>query len=389
MARRAGGERFNVVAATREVGVSTSTFYRYVARFGVEGAPGLFPRSRRPEGSPSAIAAVVEDAVVLARKRLEEDGWDAGAEQILFWLEDHQAVWWSDPDRPAPALPSRASVNRILTRRGLIRPMPQRRPRTTRRFEHKRPNTLWQLDGFEWTLAGGRTVCVLEIVDDHSRVDIALRAVRSENAVDVWDTVAAAAAEFGLPRMMLTDNGTAFSGRRRGWVSNLEANLAELGVRHIAASVRRPQTCGKVERAHHPVEKWLTKRTTPPRTLPELQAYLDTYRDRNNNHRRRTHLGGITPMTRYRLSAPDGPGSEPVPTPVLVFQRTASPSGTIRVDNHELGIGRAHKGRQVTVFKQGKKITVLAGHEFLAAFTLTGRARYQAATSKGTLSANT
>jgi hypothetical protein len=43
------------------------------------------------------------------------------------------------------------------------------------------------MDGFEVKLADGTVVCVLPIVDDCSRLDIALRAVRSENSTDVWE----------------------------------------------------------------------------------------------------------------------------------------------------------------------------------------------------------
>ena len=388
VARFVDGERFNVRAEAAGVGISRSTFYKYVTRFRAAGVEGLFPISRRPRTSPTAVSADLEDAVVRARKCLDDEGWDAGAEQILFWLEDYPAKWLAEPGGPLPVLPSRASVNRILTRRGLVTPMPQRAPKKTRRFEHAHPNTLWQMDGFEWQLVHGPKVCVLEIVDDHSRVDIVLRAIRSENGIDVWNAFTAAAAEFGLPRMVLTDNGSGFSGKRRGWTSILEENLAELGVRHIASSVSHPQTCGKVERAHSPVEKWLRKRRTPPETLAELETLLEVYRDHNNNRRRRTHLGKIAPMTRYRLGQPDGPGQGPVPHPLAILERSVSPSGTIRVDSKELGIGRAYKGQTVHVFKQGKQLTIIAGHKHLATFTLTGRTRYQAATKSGTLSAD-
>jgi transposase InsO family protein len=332
------------------------------------------------------VRVEVEDAIVLVRKRLTEAGWDAGAEQILFWLGDHREQWGAAGE-VVPVLPSRATVNRVLSRRGLVTPVPQRAPRRTRRFEHQHPNTLWQLDGFGWHLAGGSGVCVLHIVDDCSRVDIALRAVRSENTVDVWDTFAAASAQFGLPRMVLTDNGVAFSGKRRGWTTVLEQNLAELGVRHIPSSVAHPQTCGKCERAHRGVQQWLRAHPDPA-TLTELQALLDQYREHNNTRRRRTHLGGLTPMDRYRLGPVDGPGPGPLPEPVQVLLRTVTPSGTIGVGSKMIGLGRVHAGKSVHVFKQGTRLTVIAGHQHIATFTLSTRAgRYQSAHPSGKVSA--
>ncbi len=127
-------------------------------------------------------------------------GLGPGADQIGYWLQDHPDRW--DSVQP---LPSRATINRILERRGMIVAIPQRRPRRSwRRFEAEASNTRWQMDGFEWDLADGHTVVVLELLDDCSRYDLALTAVRSENSLDVWNTVAGALSEHGIPRLFLT-----------------------------------------------------------------------------------------------------------------------------------------------------------------------------------------
>ena len=211
------------------LGCSTKTFYKYLARFKQEGVEGFYPRSRRPVTSPTRVAAAVEDAIVRARKELDDGGWDAGAEQIAFHLADRA----EDPERwvVGQPLPSRATINRVLERRGQIVRVPQRRPRRSRhRFEADQPNTMWQMDGFDYVLADGRTVTVLQVSDDCSRLDLALRAAVSENSVDVWAAVMWASSRYGLPARFLTDNGTAFSGARRGWISPLEENLRVLGV---------------------------------------------------------------------------------------------------------------------------------------------------------------
>ncbi len=103
VAKVARGEKVNVSAECAALGYSTKTFYKYVARFQEEGVAGLYPRSRRPLTSPTRTDAVVEDAVVRARKELDDAGWDAGAEQIAFYLADRL----DDPEhwvagRPVP-----------------------------------------------------------------------------------------------------------------------------------------------------------------------------------------------------------------------------------------------------------------------------------------------
>lgn len=353
--------------------MAPKTFYKYLARFAVEGVEGLYPRSRRPLTSPSRLAVSVEDLIIRARKELDEQGWDAGAEQITFWIGEHRERW-----PPQTAVPSRATINRVLERRGQIVKVPQRRPRRSRhRFEADQPNTMWQMDGFQYALADGRIVVVLQISDDCSRLDLALRAVTSENAVDVWAAVLWASTRYGLPAQFLTDNGGAFSGRRRGWISHLEENLHTLGVRVITSSVGHPQTCGKNERAHATVLKWL--RTRPaPQTLTELQELLDTYRAHYNHRRRKTHLNGMTPAERYALGPTDGPGETAAPWPVQIKEATISASGCIGIDKHLLGVGRRHAGSTVTLIRQHHEIAIFNTNQLIAQFTITGHRGYQA-----------
>lgn len=372
VARVADGERVNVRAECAALGTSPKTFYKYLARFRVEGVEGFYPRSRRPLSSPSRLNATAEDLIVRARKELAEAGWDAGADQIRFWMAEDPARW---PD--GAGLPARSTINRVLERRGQILRVPQRRPRRSRhRFEADQPNTMWQMDGFDYVLATGRRVVVLQVSDDCSRFDLALRAATSENALEVWAAVVWASSRYGLPARFLTDNGTAFSGARRGWVSPLEANLRALGVDPITSSVGHPQTCGKNERAHATVLKWLRRRP-PAQTREDLQALLDTYRDHYNHHRRKTHLNGMTPAQRYQLGPLDGPGDHPTPWPVTIRTAKVSASGCIGIDKHLLGVGRRHAGTTVTVVRQHTQTAVFDTNQLIAEFTLTGHRGYQ------------
>lgn len=383
VARVHGGERVNVRAECAALGCSTKTFYKYLARFASEGVDGFYPRSRRPLTSPTRASAAVEDAIVRARKELDGEGWDAGAEQIAFWLGDQLAASSANAAGPAwwPAgepVPSRATINRVLDRRGQIAKVPQRRPRrSVRRFEAAQPNSMWQMDGFDYTLTEGQTVVVLQISDDCSRLDLALRAAVSENAHDVWAAVVWAADRYGLPARFLTDNGTAFSGARRGWVSALEENLRALGVVPITSSIGHPQTCGKNERSHATAQKWLDKQPTAA-DLDQLQALLDTYREHYNHRRRKTHLNGMTPAQRYQLGPLDGPGPCPEPWPVTIRTTTVSTSGCIGIDKHLLGVGRRHAAATVTVVRQHRQIAVFDRNQLIAEYTLTGHRGYQA-----------
>ena len=372
VARRVAGETFDVSAECARLGVSRKTFYKYVNRFAEEGVEGFYPRSRRPLRSPTQVSAAVEDVIVKARKDLDGDGWDAGAEQIAFWIEDHPDRW---PD--GETVPSRATINRVLDRRGQVVAVPQRRPHSSRhRFEAAHPNHMWQMDGFDYTLTDGRVVCVLQIIDDCSRFDLALRAVVSENAADVWAAVVWASSRYGLPARFLTDNGTAFSGARRGWTSALEENLRALGVRPCTSSVAHPQTCGKNERVHATVLKWLRKRP-PADSLEDLQTLLDCYREHYNQRRRKTHLNGLTPAQRFDLGPKDGPGDAHTPWPVQILTAKVSTSGCIGIDGHLFSVGRRHAGEHVTMIRQHRHVVVLYDNNLIAEVTLTGKRGYQ------------
>jgi len=371
VARRHDGERFDVRAECARLGVSTKTFYKYLKRFAAEGVDGFYPRSRKPSRSPARVSSTVEEAIVRARKELDDDGWDAGADQIAFWLEDHPDQW------PAKkAVPSRATINRVLDRRGLMIKVPSRRPKAARRrFEAAQPNEMWQLDGFEYRLRDGTVVVILQLLDDCSRLDLALRAAVSENGSDTWETVLGAIQHYGLPRRFLSDNSTAFSGKRRGWIARLEENLRSLGVITITSRIAHPQTCGKVERVHQSCQKWLRKRP-PARSLAELQTLLDRYRAHYNQKRRKKHLGGLTPTQRYTLGPHDGPGDQPDPWPVITTTGKVSSSGCVGAGGHLIGVGRKHAGTTVTMIKQHNEIAVFDHNQLIAQFTIIGQRRY-------------
>ena len=118
VAARARGESVNVAAVCRELHIARKTFYVYLHRFQAEGVEGFFPRSRRPVHSPMATPEPVVEAIVRARKELLGEGQYAGPITIGWRL----AAQGMDP------VPSRATIARVLTRRGQVVSAPRKRP---------------------------------------------------------------------------------------------------------------------------------------------------------------------------------------------------------------------------------------------------------------------
>lgn len=364
------GERFKVAARCRDLGVTRQTFYKYVHQFRIDGVDGFYPRSRRPHSSPTRLPAAAEDVLVEVRKREQDAGWDYGADAVLLKLEFQPELW--PLDQP---LPARSTVNRVFEDRGQLVKVPQRAPRRRyRRFQRDKVNDLWQYDGFERELGDGTTVVVLHLNDDCSRLDLALQVGRSENSNQVWETFCTAADRYGLPAAVLTDNGTAFSGRRRGWTAAFEANLADLSVRSITSRVNHPQTCGKNERAHQRVLKWL-RRQPLAADAAELQIQLDRYRAAYN-HRPNQVLAKLTPQQRYALGPLSGPddGAPPV---LHVTRGPVSDTGSIGVDSTRIGLGRRYTGATAVTLRRGDLVSIFIDDQLIRTLVIDRTRRYQ------------
>lgn len=381
-ARMARGERVNVSAEARRLGVHRQTLHKYAGRVRVEGVDGLYPRSRRPRSSPRRLPAHVEDEVVACRKELAGQGLDNGATSIRYRLLDHPELL-ADADGVAAAVPSRASINRILAARGLLQVVPARRPRAaTRRFARSRINELWQLDGWDTRLADGAVVTVLEIFDDCSRMLLAAHAATSENATDTQACFQAAVAYAGgrLPTQLLTDNAGAFNGSRRGFTAPLEAMARSLGVDPISSSIGHPQTNGKVERGHQTSQRWLAAHDAPA-NLAQLQRLLEEFQHVYNHHRRHQALHGTTPAEAWAQALEAGliagPAADPLPEATVITTHTVATSGCIGVDGTEISLGKPHRDQNAVVFRTGDQATVFINGHYDHDRTLDRTRRYQ------------
>lgn len=134
------------------------------------------------------MPAAIEDEIVALRKELTDLGVDAGAHTIHYHLQVRHRR------QRRRAVPSVATIWRVLSRRGFVTPQPHKRPKSSwRRFAAELPNECWQADTTHWTLAEGTEVEILNVIDDHSRLLVASRAFVTAKAADVVETRAARA----------------------------------------------------------------------------------------------------------------------------------------------------------------------------------------------------
>jgi hypothetical protein len=345
----------SVTEVCARLGISRQTYYKYRRRLAVEGLEGLHPRSRRPESTPTVTAPAMVDLICSMRALLENEGWDNGA------LSIRNRLLRDGVDR----VPAWRTIHRVLVREQLVVPQPAKRPRSSRRrFEFPAPDDLWQIDAFEHVLADGTVVVVFEIKDDCSRAQIANLAWPREDADGAWLCLSRGIEAWGRPLLVLSDNSLAFNGRAHGMVVTVEKNLRALGIKPITCRPGHPQTCGKNERGHSTLQKWLR---VQPRavTLVELQTRIDCYQTAYNN---RPHQGldpNQTPLERRIVARRARPEQEPIPEPTLVRYCMVQARGFLWWDGFRIAVGAELAGRVCTVFGTGDHLLIFYRHHLV------------------------
>jgi transposase InsO family protein len=341
-------------AVARDYGVSRRWVHELVRRFQGGGEGGLEPRSRRPRTSPHRVPDVLEQEIVELRKHLADEGLDAGAHTIAVHLERRHGA------SPAPS-----TIWRVLSRRGFVTPQPQKRPKSSFvRFCAEMPNERWQADITHWTLEGDTDVEILNGIDDHSRFLVASDARMVFKAGEVVASFHQAAAAHGLPASLLTDNGAVFTaGPRGGGRCAIEVECDLLGIRLHHSSPYHPQTCGKVERFHQTLKRWLTKQPRA-RTAAELQRQLDAFRAYYNEVRPHRAVGRHTPAEAYAGRPKVTPSGRRIPEHCRVRRDRLDRGGgvTLRHDSrlHHIQIGRRHAGTRVLMLVAGLDVRIVS-----------------------------
>jgi transposase InsO family protein len=375
------GKSVKEVCAAHDI--SRSWLYELIARYRQDGHDGLKAQSKRPNSSPTRVAVTVEEEIVALRKELTDLGVDAGAHTIAYHLQRRHR-------RHKRAVPSVATIWRVLTRRGFITPQPHKRPRSSwRRFQAELPNECWQADVTHWALADGTEVEILNVIDDHSRLLVASRACLTTKAADVVETFHQAAAELGFPASMLTDNGAIFTAEYRNGTCAIELELLALGIDYKHSRPYHPQTCGKVERFHQTLKKWLARQRRA-RTLTQIQAQLDRFKTYYNTIRPHRALSRATPAEAFAAptkARPRRPGLT-LPAHHRLRRDRIDKTGKVTLRYHSrllhLAVGRRLAGCRVMLLVADRDVRVINDDgELLATFTINPAKQYQTQTRPG------
>jgi transposase InsO family protein len=338
----------NMSELCRRFDISRRTGYKWIDRYSTEGLNGLSDLSKRPRHSPNQTPLEIEHYVVELRK--EDPEWGSKKIHKLMCKAKESG------DYEYKTIPCKKTITKILGRNGLIDPNRSKLSKDFERFVRQYPNELWQMDYKGWFRLQNKQEChPLTITDDHSRYNICLQACKNEQSQTVKDVLINVFDKYGLPYMMLTDNGNPWGAAGaeniegfRSYTS-LEKWLIQLNIKLIHGRPYHPQTQGKEERFHRTLKQELIEHEQFM-DHGHCQERFNLWREKYNCIRPHEALDFKTPAEVYTPSIRSYPGRiRPYEYEASDIMRKVQDKGIISFKNKEYKIGKAFIGEYVAV----------------------------------------
>lgn len=332
-------------------GRSTIERWYYAAR-GANDDPvsALRQQVRRDRGQRKSIGAGLA-SVIREQHRL--------APQLSYiLLYENIAAFLRKNAKDVGPLPSASTVRRWMKANGLfkrrrrggkstagaLRAEQRFEEREVRSFEHAHVHALWHLDFHDGSRrvlnVDGRFVEVhlLGILDDRSRLCCHAQWYLAETAEDLVHGLSQAILKRGLPRMLMTDNGSAMR------AAETQAGLATLGIAWEPTIVYSPYQNGKQENFWGTVEGRLMAMLEGEKdlTLALLNEATQAWLERDYNRREHSEIG-MTPLARA-LAGPsvarESPGAEELRHAFrrVVERRQRRSDGTVLVEGQRFEV---------------------------------------------------
>lgn len=285
--------------------ISRPTGYKWLERFEGEGCPGLEDRSRTPHGHPNETATRLVGQLLALKRR--HPAW--GPVTLRDWLRREV------PSEPWPAA---STFGEILKRHGLVRSHRRRRktpPHTQPFAEVHAANDAWSADfKGHFELGDERRCWPLTLTDNYSRYLLCCQGFYGPQLKATRHWYERCFIDYGLPRVIRTDNGFPFASPALGGLTPLSVWLLKLGIMPERIEPGEPQQNGRHERFHRTLK---AATANPPRAnLSAQQRAFNRFRLEYNDDRPHRALGqGNRPTDFYRPS----PRPYPARLPEVVY----------------------------------------------------------------------
>jgi transposase InsO family protein len=331
------GER--MIDLCREFGISRKTGYKIKRRYEEEGIEALIDRSRRPLSSPNKTPRAVIDLIV--ELRLLKPTW--GPKKLLWLLKKNY---------PGVRLPAESTIALILKREGLVKTRRRRRratPTLGPLTEGIEPNEVWAMDfKGQFKLGNSRYCYPLTLTDHFSRYILLCDGLESTKHEPVKTALKRVFKDFGIPKVVRSDNGAPFASTGRCGLSRLGVWMMRQGIKLERIEPGHPEQNGRHERMH----RTLKQETTRPAQANGLaqQEVFDSFVDEFNTNRPHEALKMKTPASVYK---PSPRQFLPVPTPLTY--PTHDIEATVKHNGHayfnplkkRLFVGEAFVGERI------------------------------------------
>jgi transposase InsO family protein len=332
--------RFPVTALCNAYGISEKTGHKWLRRFKDEGSSGLADRSHAAHKLPHRVSLALRRDILSIRDA--HPTW--GPRKIRAVLSRQSG---------STTVPASSTIGEILRREGCVKPRRRRNRALGLGIDSVLtpagdPNDVWTADfKGEFRLLSGNYCYPLTVQDISTRYLIGTTALSSTALIPVQIAFTRHFEEFGLPKVMRTDNGVPFASPQAiGRLSRLSVWWLKLGIRPERIRPAHPQENGKHERMHKTLKDEATR--PPSATLSEQQTRLDRFRREYNIERPHEALNQQTPASSYSRSSRDYRGvPEPFAYEAHFETRYVASNGMIHFRGKRFFLSEALAGEEV------------------------------------------
>ena len=322
-----------------EYGISEKTGYKWKNRFYADGKAGLQEQSRATKTHSNALE---EDAII----------------EIIKFKEAHP-YWGAKKIRelyarkyPEKEVPSLSSVNRILDKCGMVkkRRVKSATTETKRLRQYIKPeevNDVWAIDFKGWWKSSGELCEPFTVRDVVSKKILCVRLMESKSSEAVRTVMTELFKEYGLPKVIRSDNGTPFSSPN-GLLSltSLSAWWITLGITPDRTDKGTPGQNGSLERMHADIAREIQGQIKGGRKAN--QVVLDEWVKEYNSVRPNEAIGMKTPDEVYVKSNRKYIGDyDEIEYPIGYETRKVFSSGEILVKSVRVTTGYSLRGLNV------------------------------------------
>jgi transposase InsO family protein len=271
-----------VVRTLRELGIPTSTFYKWYGRYTEQGYDGLAARTRQQRQFWNQLPPWERQRVVeIALERPE-----LSPRELAHYITDHERWFISE-----------STVYRILKEKGLATSPAFIVMAASDSFKDQTTHVhqMWQTDFTYLKVVHWGQYFLSTILDDYSRYIIHWELCSSMTEKDVERTVISALDKAGLspserPKL-LSDNGPCYKAKE------LKEFLDSNRITHVNGRPYHPQTQGKIERYHRSMKNVikLDHYYSPDELRDRIAEWVEYY----NSHRYHEALDNLKPVDVY------------------------------------------------------------------------------------------